>query len=259
MRSPYKINLSLSITFIACMAVVLLTGINKTLFLSINTFASHTYPFFWANVTFLGDTLPACLLMLLFIRKKPDLVWSGIAATLIATLIVNILKFYINSARPPSVIEKDMINIIGPALYSHSFPSGHTVTIFTLAGLLIFYFKTFLTRLALICFALLIGISRIAVGVHWPVDVLGGAAFGILFAMAGYWIISKLKWSWNKPAQLIVGFILILCGFFLLFFYDCKYKQAYYLQIIFALTVLVAGIREYYYLILESRGKRIST
>ena len=259
MRSPFKINLSLSITFITCMAVVLLTGINKTLFLSINTFASHTYPFFWANATFLGDTMPACILMLLFIRKKPDLVWSGIAATLIATLFVNLLKYYIVSPRPPSVIEKDMINIIGPALYSHSFPSGHTVTIFTLAGLLIFYFKTFLTRLALVCFALVIGISRIAVGVHWPADVLGGAAFGIISATAGYWIISKLKWSWNKPAQLIVGFILILCGFFLLFFYDCKYKQAYYLQIIFALTVLVAGIREYYYLILESRGKRIST
>ena len=259
MSSPYKINLSLFLTFITCMAVVLLTGINKTLFLSINTFASHTYPFLWANVTFLGDTLPACLLMLLFIRKKPDLVWSGMVATLIATLVVNILKYYIVSPRPPSVLEANMINIIGPALYSHSFPSGHTATIFTLAGLLVFYFRTFFARLAIVIIGLLIGISRIAVGVHWPADILAGAALGILLAIAGFWIISKLGWVRNRPAQLISGFLLILCGFYLLFFYDCKYEQAYYLQIIFALVVLSAGIREYYCLIKNNREKRIST
>jgi membrane-associated phospholipid phosphatase len=259
MRSPYKINLALSVLFLICLAIVFLTGTNKPLFIIINSATSRMYPSIWANITFLGDSLPACLIMLLFIRKKPELVWSGIVASLIATLIVNLLKYYIVSPRPPSVIEAYMINIIGPALYSHSFPSGHTVTIFTLAGLLVFYFRTFLERLAIITIGLLIGISRIAVGVHWPADVLGGAALGILSAMAGYWIISKLKWGWNKPAQFIVGFILILCGFYLLLIYDSKYKQASYLQIIFSLTVLVAGIREYYYLILESRGKRIST
>lgn len=258
MRSSYKINLALSGMFLICMAIVLLTGMNKPLFLYINSATSHTYPSIWANITFLGDSLPACLTMLLFIRKKPNLVWSGISATLIATLIVNILKYYVVSPRPPSVIETDMINIIGPPLYSHSFPSGHTVTIFTLAGLLVFYFRTFLARLAIVTIAILIGISRIAVGVHWPVDVLGGAALGIFFAIAGFWIISKLGWGSNKAAQLISGFLLILCGFHLLLFYNCKYEQAHYLQIIFALVVLSVGICEYYLLISENRGKRIS-
>jgi membrane-associated phospholipid phosphatase len=240
------------------MTIVLLTGINKALFLYVNSSASHINPFFWANLTFLGDTLPACLVMLLFIRKRPDLVWSAILATLIATVVVNILKYYITSPRPPSVVDKDMINIIGPALFSHSFPSGHTVTIFTFAGLLIFYFRSMVARVAIVVLAILIGISRIAVGVHWPADVLGGAALGIFFAIAGFWIISKLGWGRNKSAQFIVGFILILCGFYLLFFYDCKYGQAYYLQIILSVAVLVAGIREYYYLNSESRVKRIS-
>jgi len=258
MRSPYKINLALFVTFILCMTIVLLTGINKNLFLYINSAASQSNPFIWANITFLGDTLPACLMMLLFIRKKPDLVWSAILATIIATVVVNILKYYITSPRPPSVLDKELINIIGPAIYSHSFPSGHTVTIFTFAGLLIFYFRSMVARVAIVILAILIGISRIAVGVHWPADVLGGAALGIFFAIAGFWIISKLGWGRNKSAQLVVGFILILCGFYLLFFYDCKYEQAYYLQIIFAFAVLTVGLREYYYLILDGQGKRIS-
>jgi len=258
MRTPYKINLVIFIIFSIGMTIVLLTGINKALFLYINSSASHIYPFIWANLTFLGDTLPACLMMLLFIRKKPNLVWSGVVATLIATLIVNVLKYYIVSPRPPSVIEKDMINIIGPALYAHSFPSGHTVTIFTFAGLLIFYFRSVYIRLFMVFMAILIGISRIAVGVHWPGDVLGGASLGIFFAIAGYYSNCKLGWGRNKSAQLIVGFLLILCGFYLLFFYNCKYEQAYYLQIIFALAVLATGVREYYFLISDSQGKRIS-
>lgn len=258
MRSPYKINLVLFIFFLIGMSIVFLSGQNKALFLYINSTASRIYPIFWANITFLGDTLPACLIMLLFIRKKPDLVWSGIAATLFATLIVNILKHYIVSPRPPSVIDTDVINIIGPALFSHSFPSGHTVTIFTFAGIVIFYFRSIYLRATMIFMAILIGISRIAVGVHWPADVLAGAWLGILFAVAGFYCISKLGWGRNIPAQLISGFLLILCGFYLLFSYDCKYEQAYYLQIVFSLIVLTAGIREYYCLISESRGKRIS-
>lgn len=251
MRSPYKIHLALFIAFIICMAIVFITGINKALFLYINSSSSYIYPFFWANLTFLGDTLPACLMMLLFIRKKPDLVWSALIATLIATVVVNILKYYITSPRPPSVIDKNMINIIGPALFSHSFPSGHTVTIFTLAGLFVFYFRSVYLRLFMVFLAILIGISRIAVGVHWPSDILAGAALGLFCATGGVYIVERVGWKRKKSAQLIIGFLLILCAFYLLLFYDCRYEQAVYLQSFMAISVLIAGSREYYFLLIE--------
>jgi membrane-associated phospholipid phosphatase len=252
MKSPYKINLILLTIFLLCFALVVIVGNNRTLFIAINSFAANSNPFIWANLTFLGDTLAACALMLLFIRKRPDLIWSGILATLIATLIVNIIKYYFNLPRPPVVIDKKLINIIGPALSSHSFLSGHTVTVFTLAGILMFYFRSFLSRLCLVILACLVGISRIAVGVHWPEDVLAGAALGILCAITGVFIVSKLGWTRKKPIQLLIGFLLILTNIYLLFFYDCKYTQAIYLQTALAFTVLIAGSREYY-LLLENR------
>jgi membrane-associated phospholipid phosphatase len=249
MKSPYKINLILLIIFLLSFALVLTLGANRAVFIDINSFATSINPFIWENLTYLGDTLAVCAIMLLFIRKRPDLIWSGIFATIIATLIVNIIKLYFNLPRPPVMIEKNLINIIGPALSSHSFPSGHTVTIFTLTGILMFYFRSFLSRFCLIILACLVGISRIAVGVHWPEDVLAGASLGILCAITGVIIVSKLGWNKNKPVQLIIGFILILSNIYLLIFYDCRYEQAIYLQSVLAFSVLVAGTREYYLLL----------
>jgi membrane-associated phospholipid phosphatase len=249
MKSAYKLNLTLFIIFLLCLALVVVTGINKALFLDINSLAAYLYPFIWANLTFLGDTLTICVIMLLFIRKRPDLVWAGIIATIMATLVVNLTKSFFDIPRPPAIIDKNIINIIGPALYAHSFPSGHTATIFTLTGILMFYFRSMLLRLGMVSLALLIGISRIAVGVHWPADFLAGATLGILCATIGVYTVTKLGWNSAKPLQLIIGFVLIASNIYLLFYYDCKYEQAIYLQYFLASAVLVAGIREYYLLL----------
>jgi membrane-associated phospholipid phosphatase len=249
MKSAYKINLILLILFLLCFTLLLLCGNNRALFININSYTAHSNPFIWANLTFLGDTLPACGIMLLFIRKRPDLVWSGILATLIATVIVNILKLYLNIPRPAAIIDRNLINIIGPALYRHSFPSGHTVTIFTLEAILIFYFRNFYMRLGIVLLALLTGISRIVVGAHWPIDILAGASLGIICGTMGVYIITRFGWNRSKSVQLIIGFILILSNFYLLLFYNCGYEQAIYLQSFMAIAVLVAGIREYYVLL----------
>lgn len=254
MKTSYRINLILSLTILLIFVFVMLTGANQALFTGINSLSKFTGTFIWSNLTFLGDALPAVVVMLLLIRKAPEAVWSGIVATIIASIIVNVLKSCINLPRPPAVIAKDMINIIGPAISSHSFPSGHTVTIFTLAGIVVFYFRSQLLRLFAIFIAVLVGISRIVVGVHWASDVMAGAAIGIFCAMAGVYIVTRLGWKSNKNGQIITGGLLILTTMYLLLIYNCGYPQAVYFQRLFALAVLVAGSREYFFLLKENNS-----
>lgn len=66
--------------------------------------------------------------------------------------------------------------------HSGSFPSGHTSVAFACA--------TVLTAIApglaapLFVLAAAIGFSRLYVGVHYPLDVVGGAALGVLVGLA---------------------------------------------------------------------------
>lgn len=72
-----------------------------------------------------------------------------------------------------------------------SFPSGHAIFAFALAAVLYQYNKTL--ALCVGGAGLLIGIARVAGGIHYPSDILGGIVLGILTGL-GVW---KL-WTWVK-------------------------------------------------------------
>jgi undecaprenyl-diphosphatase len=99
---------------------------------------------------------------------------GGLSVILARGLITEIIRFFYYRPRPFLVLQiQPLINhdITG------SFPSGHATAFFALA-LAIFYFNRKWGWRCLIL-ALLIGLARIFVGVHWPLDILAGAIIGL--------------------------------------------------------------------------------
>jgi undecaprenyl-diphosphatase len=63
-----------------------------------------------------------------------------------------------------------------------SFPSSHAVNNFAMAALFSFYYRRW--SWAFFSWATLVALSRVAVGVHYPSDVAGGAVIGVAVALA---------------------------------------------------------------------------
>jgi undecaprenyl-diphosphatase len=69
-----------------------------------------------------------------------------------------------------------------PAPHDASFPSGHAATSFAAATVLSFARPRWAPAFYLL--ALAIGFSRVYDGVHYPLDIVGGAVFGVAVALA---------------------------------------------------------------------------
>lgn len=163
-------------------------------FVCVNKLANGLLPdFVWAGITRLGDERVLVLLSLLFARRRPEVFWALIVAALLAALYSRGLKQLVDALRPPAVLAADQLQLIGPALRKHSFPSGHTVSVFVFCGVLLAFARTRQEKLALFGLAALVGLSRVALGVHWPQDVLAGAFGGLMAAGLGTWI----AWYWR--------------------------------------------------------------
>ena len=71
----------------------------------------------------------------------------------------------------------------------HSFPSGHAAIGFACAGVLSWLVPRWWPAFFLLAVA--IAWSRVYVGVHYPLDVLGGAVLGLLIATALRWLVAS--------------------------------------------------------------------
>ena len=102
-----------------------------------------------------------------------------------------VLKNIFHTARP-FVSLSSVRQLIAESGYA--FPSGHAMLLSAISGAL---WMSGYRRSALLFgfFALLVGVARIAAGVHWPVDILGGLALGFLTGVAIYYSAMRVLFS----------------------------------------------------------------
>lgn len=137
---------------------------------------------------FLAKYLPYALFAVFFIWLFFERNWKlrfyafafpALAAILARGIGVELIRFLYYRPRPALVLAIDPL-IATPV--ASSFPSGHATMFFALAAAMFF-----LNRWLGIWFlaaAVLVGLGRIFVGVHWPSDIIAGALLGVICALA---------------------------------------------------------------------------
>ena len=134
----------------------------------------------------------------LFALKKFKLAILYFLSLPCAEFAYSSIKTIIQRPRPP--IDIRLIDA-----WNYSFPSGHSTMSMVTYGLLIYFvykyvknkpLKTSLISL-LSCLILLVGFSRVWVGVHFPTDVIGGFSLGICIICI-FAIINEIKLPFTK-------------------------------------------------------------
>ncbi len=188
--------------------------IDRFLFLFFNSTVSNpVFDVIFPYITKQGHwVIPGILgaIIFIFFQRKKALIVIGLAIITVAIsdpVSVRILKPLFHRLRPchPSffIDGTHMFLDGGRFLFGHktslSFPSAHATNIFAQAMLLTFLYPK--QAIWFFIFASLIGYSRIYVGVHYPIDVVGGVIFGIRIGAFVYLLYNYIWQRMRKKKQ----------------------------------------------------------
>jgi membrane-associated phospholipid phosphatase len=176
-------------------------GFNKNLFLLINkvhaplldqaalliTRLGHPalYPFYMAAALLLAWRHPSRL-------PQKNVVVFALSYAITSALIVPAIKAILDFPRPLAVLGEHAVIILGNPELLHSFPSGHAAFAVLMAASLAPGISR-RGKIALVIFALLVCLSRILVGAHFPADILGGAAISLLVVPTVHYLIAAIS------------------------------------------------------------------
>ena len=161
---------------------------------------------FWTSITVLGNVIPlfslVFILAVFFYWKS----WKAEACLLVGSLFLMMgastaLKFLYQRPRP--TIEW-VISTIG-----YSFPSWHTAATMLVAAVLaiVLYqrcqrkFWCYFGQILVIALAILVAISRIYIGVHFPTDIIGGWLLALTLLLGLYPTYDRYRFTWRFQSK----------------------------------------------------------
>ncbi|MDR2220330.1 MAG: phosphatase PAP2 family protein [Methylobacillus sp.] len=144
---------------------------------------------FFKLVSRLGDGTFWYAIMLGMVLFSPATGWVPALHMALAgftgTLIYKWLKGRTLRPRPYQVHQA--IRLAGIPIDQFSFPSGHTLHAVLFSSIALVYFP--LLAWLLVPFTVLVAMSRLVLGLHYPSDVLAGAALGAMIAALSFFVI----------------------------------------------------------------------
>ena len=182
-----------------------LYSIDKALFLFINqTLSNPIGDVLWPMITNYDRLWPVRVVLIgvwLWLLVKGGRKGRTVALMIIPVIVISdqlsssVIKPLVDRARPchtidgvPIIQSIHMLVDCGPG---KSFPSSHAVNNFAIATIFSFYYRKWMWWF--VGAASIIGLSRPAVGVHYPSDIAGGAIIGVLIAILVIWTWTNLE------------------------------------------------------------------
>lgn len=154
---------------------------------------------FFIAVTMLGSEEFYLLIL-------PILYWCGdralgrrVGRLFLFSSFVNVwAKGFFHTLRPPA----GQVRILFPESGGgYAFPSGHAQGAATFWGYLALVRRRAWLDVLAVALVLLVGLSRLYLGVHWPVDVVGGTALGLVLA----WAWARAGRRWDEESSTVIG------------------------------------------------------
>lgn len=192
---------------------------DTALFHTLNALGT-VWPALWAMLSVAGLGLSAFIVLAALHRGAGVRSMRPVAALLwcfpVGGALTHVLKRLIEHPRPASLLGADQIVVIGEPLLRGAMPSGHAVTTLAVLGLCLLAWRTtWLQRAGLLALAVLVLLSRAAVGAHWPADLCVGAGLGLVTAAIGWQLSGQgrlVGWLCSRPGQQVLAAAQIGCG-----------------------------------------------
>ncbi len=176
-----------------------LDGIDKTLFHFVNeTLSNPLFDVFMPIITNQNYwVFPILILIFMLILKggKRGKIAAGILIISVAAtdvIAAQIIKPWIGRLRPSHAMA-DSINLLVAKGGKYSFVSNHAANMFSAAVVLTYFYSKW--KKFLFTMAVIVALSRIYVGVHYPGDVIIGGIFGygMAWSVISLWILLKMR------------------------------------------------------------------
>ncbi len=136
--------------------------------------------------------IPTIIVAVAFLKNNEKMKRVGCqiyVALFTSTIITTTLKYVLNRTRP--FVNNHSIEKLSSG-GSPSFPSGHTADAFVIGVSVVILSDNRMKFIVPVwLWALAVGYSRMALGVHYPSDVVGSILIGTLCAIFGNWLFTK--------------------------------------------------------------------
>jgi len=192
--TPYTI-------FVIALGGLILWNEKADLHLWLNSIHTPFWDVFFRYYTLVGEWVPFVVVAgLLCYRYRAALL--VLSAQVISGLVTQVFKRTFDAPRPKRFFaehfpEIDLPQVLGVHMHSsHSFPSGHTTSVFAFFLSLAFLTKRKELHLLYLLLASLVAYSRIYLSQHFASDVLAGSFVGVVMTIVTLYIVDRKQPAW---------------------------------------------------------------